>query len=564
VGVDRDSAVRKAEELVRDGKIELAIDEYARLVDDQPGDVGAANALGDLYAKVGNRPAAVAQFVQIGDSHRDSGFVPKAVAFYKKALKVDPASDHALSQLAQIAVEQELYADATLYMNRLLQRRREQGNEVGVAECLVRLGGFPSATADAKLAAARASATHFAQDQTARLWVEAADTLERADRPREAVDALMQAASLEPDDVALRRRVAQACATTGQIDRVRALLSFDTAGDHPDLLLALAEHAIADGRDDEARRALERVLAVAPERRTEVEAMLAPLGGESAPAPAAHEIPADFFAVAIDQVEDTTHDGPPDVAAAFGAGSDDDVALLDEGDDDASVATAATEEAELPAASAQDASATGLDWSALLGETGEAEPDDSAVPEAAVGDGTAAFAPEEIAAPSESSPDPVVDDVVDDPVYIEPEPEPEAAPAPEPTPEPTPEAASDTDAQPEAAAPSDLESIAALTAAAQNPALQFQASAQLGRLLLRLGRGREGIEWLERATQAATSVREQRLDVTYELADALERAGERTRALDVFSDLDFDAASYRDVPDRMAALRRALEEGHDT
>jgi tetratricopeptide (TPR) repeat protein len=585
VGVDRDSAVRKAEELVRDGKIELAIDEYARLVDDQPGDVGAANALGDLYAKVGNRPAAVAQFVQIGDSHRDSGFVPKAVAFYKKALKVDPASDHALSQLAQIAVDQELYADATLYMNRLLQRRREQGNEVGVAECLVRLGGFPAATAEAKLAAARASAAHFAQDQTARLWVDAADTLERADRPREAVDALMQAASLEPDDVALRRRVAQACATTGQIDRVRAFLSFDTAGDHPDLLLALAEHAIADGRDDEARRALERVRAVAPERRTEAEAMLAPLKGESAPAPAAHEIPADFVAVDIDQVEDADADGPLDVAAAFGAAGDDDVARLDE-PDDAPVAAATTEEAELPAASAQDASANGLDWSALLGETGEAEPDDSADPEAAVGEGTAAFEPEAIAAPAESSPDPVVDDVVDDPVYIEPEnepeivetiepepepePEPEAElapepePEPEPAPEPPPEAASDTDAQPEAAAPSDLESIAALTAAAQNPALQFQASAQLGRLLLRRGRGREGIEWLERATQAATSVREQRLDVMYELADALERAGERTRALDVFADLDFDAASYRDVPDRMAALRRALEEGHDT
>jgi hypothetical protein len=31
----------------------------------------------------------------------------------------------------------------------------------------------------------------------------------------------------------------------------------------------------------------------------------------------------------------------------------------------------------------------------------------------------------------------------------------------------------------------------------------------------------------------------------YELADALERAGERARALDVFADLDFDAASFR-------------------
>jgi hypothetical protein len=109
----------------------------------------------------------------------------------------------------------------------------------------------------------------------------------------------------------------------------------------------------------------------------------------------------------------------------------------------------------------------------------------------------------------------------------------------------------------------ELESIAALTAAAQNPALQFQASAQLGRLLLRLGRGAEGIEWLERATHAAAAVREQRLDVMYELADALDRAGQGARALDVFADLDFDAASYRDVPERMAALRRAREEGGD-
>ena len=111
---------------MREGKLDLAIDEYLRLVEDQPGDVGAANALGDLYAKVGNRAPRSRSSCRIGDTHRESGFIPKAIAFYKKALKVDPASDHALSQLAQIAVEQELFADATLYLNRLLQRRREQ------------------------------------------------------------------------------------------------------------------------------------------------------------------------------------------------------------------------------------------------------------------------------------------------------------------------------------------------------------------------------------------------------------------------------------------------------
>ena len=503
---------------MREGKIDLAIEEYLRLVDDQPGDLGAANALGDLYAKTGNRPAAVARFVQIGDNHRASGFVPKAVAFYKKALKVDPASDHALSQLAQIAIEQELYADATLYLNRLLQRRREQNNEAGVAECLVRLGGFPTATPDAKMAAARAAAIHVAADQATRLWLDAADALDRAGRPREAVDVLMQASSLDPDDAMLRRRVAEACAATGQIDRARAFLSFDTAGDHPDLLLALAEQLLAEGRGDDARRALERVIEVAPDRRIEAAAMLAPLARDEDSAPAAESLPADVFTIDVDQ--------PVDVAVAFGSGADE-AAAEPEPEPEPEPVVEITAEPER-AAEAVAVVPAAPDEDAVYVVPDEPEPTPEPVPEAVA----------------------VVEEVPE-PIAAEPEPEPEPEPAaPESVPAFTP-----------AASKADLDSIAALTAAAQNPALRFQASAQLGRLLLRIGRVRDGIEWLERATQAPTSAREQRLDVMYELADALERAGERARALDVFADLDFDAASFRDVPERMAALRRALGEG---
>ena len=62
--------------------------------------------------------------------------------------------------------------------------------------------------------------------------------------------------------------------------------------------------------------------------------------------------------------------------------------------------------------------------------------------------------------------------VEEEAVYVVPDDEPEPAAAVDATP-------------PQDATPAELESIAALTAAAQNPALQFQASAQLGRLLLR-------------------------------------------------------------------------------
>jgi tetratricopeptide (TPR) repeat protein len=363
------------------------------------------------------------------------------------------------------------------------------------------------------MAAARASAGHVTPDQTTRLWVDAADALERAGRPREAVDVLMQAASLDPEDVTLRRRVAETCAAAGQIDRARAYLSFETAGDHPDLLLALAEHALADGRDGDARRALEQVMAVAPDRRVEAEAMLAPLTREETAPSTADESPADFFTVDVD--------GPAD-AAAYGE------------------VTVAAEPGDVLASN-------------------DPEPVDDAIYVVADEPLEPALQTTE-AFESELEPE------------VETEPEPETEPEREPEPEagtqPEPKSVAAVEAAPEPIAaettPADLDSIAALTAAAQNPALQFQASAQLGRLLLKLGRVPEGIEWLERATQAAATVREQRLDVMYEFAAALERAGEPGRALDVFADLDFDAASFRDVPERMAALRRARGEGRAT
>ena len=72
------------------------------------------------------------------------------------------------------------------------------------------------------------------------------------------------------------------------------------------------------------------------------------------------------------------------------------------------------------------------------------------------------------------------------------------------------------------------------------------------------------VTWAARAGVQLVQVREQRLDVMYELADVLERTGEPARALDVFADLDFDAASYRDVPERISALRRGMGEGRAT
>ena len=98
--------------------------------------------------------------------------------------------------------------------------------------------------------------------------------------------------------------------------------------------------------------------------------------------------------------------------------------------------------------------------------------------------------------------------------------------------------------------------IAQLRAAAGTPSLQFQASAQLGRLLVQKGELDQGVEWLERACAVPAPIREHGLAARYDLADALERAGHQDRALACWSDLEFDAANYRDVSQRLARLTR--------
>jgi tetratricopeptide (TPR) repeat protein len=119
VPVNRDATLKKAENLLRQGKLAGAIDEYVRLVEDQPTDWNSINALGDLYARAGDVDRAVAQFTAVADHLYDEGFYPKASALYKKALKTKSNHEHSLARLLDIARLQGLTAEAKTYQQAL-------------------------------------------------------------------------------------------------------------------------------------------------------------------------------------------------------------------------------------------------------------------------------------------------------------------------------------------------------------------------------------------------------------------------------------------------------------
>ena len=131
VALDREDTLKKAEKLLRQGRVDNAIAEYLRVVEDQPRDWNTANTLGDLYARANQPDKAVAQYARIADHFFQDGFYPKAAALYKKILKLVPDEESAQLQLADISARLGLLKDAKTYYGAVAARRRARGDRAG-------------------------------------------------------------------------------------------------------------------------------------------------------------------------------------------------------------------------------------------------------------------------------------------------------------------------------------------------------------------------------------------------------------------------------------------------
>jgi tetratricopeptide (TPR) repeat protein len=208
VAADRDETLKKAEKLLKQGKMAAAIEEYVRLVEDNPDDWNLANALGDLYVKAGQSDRAADQFNRAADHLYGEGFFPRASAVYKKVIKVRSNDDHALWRLADIAGRNGLSLDARSHYNRLIQDRRAAGNEQGAIDCVIRLGQLADANVEARRVAATALIDRGETKPAARVVLGIADLHTKEGRGQEALAALREAARLDPDDAEIQEKLA--------------------------------------------------------------------------------------------------------------------------------------------------------------------------------------------------------------------------------------------------------------------------------------------------------------------------------------------------------------------
>jgi tetratricopeptide (TPR) repeat protein len=261
LALDREDTLKKAEKLLRQGRLDGAIAEYIRIVAEFPRDWNTANALGDLYARGGQTEKAAEQYARIADHLMQEGFYSKAAALYKKLLKVRPDDENTQLQLAEISAKQGLLADAKSYFGAVVSKRRARGDRAGTAEIVIRLGTLDPADIEARMAAAATVAEMGDEDGAAARYREIHDDLREKGRTGEALAALREAVRLNPYDNDGRGILARALVEAGDLEAARSYLDRQTAGSDPALLMALAEIELRSGNLDAARALLPELLA---------------------------------------------------------------------------------------------------------------------------------------------------------------------------------------------------------------------------------------------------------------------------------------------------------------
>ncbi len=108
----REQVVKVAEKYVAKGRIDAAVKEYLKVLKENPNDVSTLNRLGDLYARIARIDDAVRLFTQIAGQYTEDGFLVKAIAIYKKIIKLDPTRLAVYESLAALYHKQGLTNEA--------------------------------------------------------------------------------------------------------------------------------------------------------------------------------------------------------------------------------------------------------------------------------------------------------------------------------------------------------------------------------------------------------------------------------------------------------------------
>jgi tetratricopeptide (TPR) repeat protein len=263
MAIQRDKIIASAEKLVAKGKIEPAIKEYERLLEDNPSDVNTLNRIGDLWVRINRNDEAVKVFGRIADHYSRDGFFLKAIAIYKKINKLDPSKLDIYAKLADLYGKQGLAMEAKSQYQVLADyylKHGDPGNALAIYRKISELDPN-SINVHVKLA------DLYSQNNQTREALKEYDRVGRMLLKRgmldEAVQVFKKALKIDSSNIELVESLVTALVEAKDYDNAIQIVqtSLESAPDNARLLSIHGRILLAKGDTRGARAALERALA---------------------------------------------------------------------------------------------------------------------------------------------------------------------------------------------------------------------------------------------------------------------------------------------------------------
>jgi len=112
MAIDRVKVKKEADKLLTAGKVERAIDEFQKLVDDNPKDYNTLNQIGDLSVQIGRVKEGVEIHKRLGGAYERDGFHARAAAIFQKVVRNAPEDIDAAQRLADLYRQMNKTSDA--------------------------------------------------------------------------------------------------------------------------------------------------------------------------------------------------------------------------------------------------------------------------------------------------------------------------------------------------------------------------------------------------------------------------------------------------------------------
>jgi len=198
LAIDRSSVLHSAQLFASRGQFDSAINEWKKLSAESPGDGSIFNSIGELHLKRKVTNDAVEAFLKAAHAFRAEGATLKAIATFKKVLKLDPLRYDVFRHLGDLNAERGLLSSAVQDYLTLGKHYLKAGKSKDALDIYKKIVSQDPSNLDAQQRVAELCLQENMQDEATKVYLQLGRERSAQQRYAEAKDAYQAVLRIDP------------------------------------------------------------------------------------------------------------------------------------------------------------------------------------------------------------------------------------------------------------------------------------------------------------------------------------------------------------------------------